>query len=249
MNAINSQVNNHKIVCGDTREAIQSIRHFEPTLTNAELNSCQAAVEAAICGDNEIHEHLTPLGSGAFKLAYELPLESWDWVIKFCSSFNDTEEEMSCLDAAAYAGVSKLFTPTIFFQLDEEASEKTVQKKPFLNSPHREYDEDPFKLWVELQPRVVSCKSLGQDISEASKLPYLNDVEGLNTSLLEVAENMGAPIDWLASVRYTYGDEFLERFERFCNKNDICDLAPDNVGYLDGVGPVIFDWISSSKEF
>lgn len=203
-----------------------------------------------------------PIATGAYKECYALT-GAPDYIVKFCSTKNRTQEEMDLLKAADAAGLSFLFLPTYFVPitsmtlpaalLDENAmsnssrwittpNEQNVTENPDWKSPELSY--------IEVQPKVSRLCAFKD--AELTKGDYnedpIEDEYGNEIPLEVVWDTQVYSRDWLIALINLYGVDTLYMFVEFVKDHRLFDFHMHNLGYIskDGVDyPVILDWLSN----
>lgn len=184
------------------------------------------------------------LSSGAFKETYSL---NQDWVVKFCSTDNYTDDEARLIDAAWEEDVGELFLPSYFIPLDIHIP------LYHLNGRYSDYYCDDFSEMADyliIQPCITAtsynrgCELLDDRFAHAYyKHPITDRKSGCAVSYTIAKHFSGQSKTWLQDVVNYYGMEVFIKFYHFIKKYKITDLHTENVGYFYDK-PVIFDWCS-----
>ena len=213
-------------------------------------------------------ECFDPIGYGAYKEVYAL---SDNYVIKFVSECNNTEEEMRLLNAAVEYDVDPLFPETYFIPLTgyhpalyllevdtctnwtfDEEKNTYVERDPDYE-PNRERAD-----YVIIQRRVTSvledmtfhcvynydCERHRSEYIQLFSTRAEDDFRPVPTSL--VRQIGVTAVEWHEGILTHFGFDFYTRFAAFCDDNNVRDLHNGNVGFLDGI-PCIVDWLSDTQ--
>ena len=209
-----------------------------------------------------IEEEFSPIACGAFKECYKL---NDDFVIKFATWDNCTEQEEILLNSAIEADIAEIFLPTWYcyleskgpnlLMLDTESSNRWYYDE--YNHTYVENDNwvDPYTTCIIIQPCITYTVSASDYIHlPHNHIDYDNcpivDKNGNKIELEAVSFLCVSSQTWLQDMLNIYGIEFFNRFSQFVKDHDVHDLHTGNIGYYerkDGqIVPVIFDCLSSN---
>lgn len=204
-----------------------------------------------------------PIACGAYKECYHMA-GAPEFVIKFASQLNRTQDEIEILQLADCVGLSDLFLPTYFVPLcsttlpadllDDEHSDDSSR---WITRPgdSEGYTQNPNWVvpelkYIQIQPtisRLSYPKDRMLDPAEYEDCPLLSDA-GQPIPWDTVYETTIASRDWLAAVIRCYGSRMVRDLASFIQTNCLYDLHNNNTGYIlrNGVEyPVIIDWLSA----
>lgn len=183
------------------------------------------------------------VGHGSFKECYKL---NDDYVIKFCSCANPTEQERFLLEAAARYGVIDIFLPSYFCPLGSNTVPMTYLEDD------RDYD------WREDEEGVYYRYYYTDEESSFTVGNYLIIQPKAEEACYRPRDIPRKPIpdsygfylitsrDWCEAVCGCYGEEFFDKLNAFVQEYQIWDLSGNNIGYFNGK-PCIFDWMTDRR--
>lgn len=202
----------------------------------------------AILNNETCEEYFSFIDIGCFKEVYAL---NEDWVIKLCSSDNDTEKESQILAWARSYNLSQIFIPTFFIQLEDKVESAYLECEEYLEDDKGNWSVVPRMInYIEIQAvidRTVADKSFivfGEKENYDAHPLYCRDEP---VSYEYLAEFGIESLSWLEDVIIHYGADVFERLHDFIVENFIHDLHNSNIGYRregNKLLPCIMDWLS-----
>jgi hypothetical protein len=242
--------------------------HKPGNISGADIADFKANITSLIRNGGTPADYFEVIAHGAFKECYE---GLGDWVIKFASLHNATAAEKQLLDAARDAGLSWMFSHTLFIDLPrnlrttmlEEADYTCIHDESLGECPHNcsicqwnvTEENNPLAYilnTVELQPRGYAASdndyiSLPYWEADYNKNPiYYQDGSVVPHRILSdigiVSQN------WAEDFINTYGDTNFHKFIAFADKFQLSDLHAANTGYVKtaaGTMPILLDWLSN----
>lgn len=186
------------------------------------------------------------IGSGAFKECYRL---TEDFIIKFNSSDNPTDQEREILTAAEGAGLSAIFLPTKFHEL--KSCTLPLYYLDECSSRYLDVTYDSYYHTIKTNPNYTPISFNSFFIQPFAKIGRMNPAKTSDWGPL-IDENgdiiSNDAVDfiaryWTRSVLSMYGKQFFYKMINFFEEKHIHDLHTGNIGYLDGK-PIIIDWMS-----
>lgn len=232
---------------------------FAPTLPPKKAKSLKIALDRLF---NELiaFEDLSHpfLDMGCYKECYEL---NDDFIVKFCSSRNDTAKEKDIYEAALGNGVDQFFMPSYYSPLfgfwypliNLEAN--TVDTDKYL-----EEDEDEDNVYVEhffsaldfgvdfiIQPKY-DCSLADYLADNVYKSDYIKNASDLKALPYElpyeaIARASIHSVTYLEKLEEQANKESILNFLNFLGDNAVCDLHSGNICfYNDEV--LLLDWLS-----
>lgn len=197
------------------------------------------------------------INSGAYKEVYKL---NGNYVIKFCSFENPTEEECKLSHIAQQElKENNIFLPVYcyYFKENEQVILKEILGEEYYDEELEEECRYPITaVSLEIQP-IIECT-----LDEVCNWNSEYDEELLNATsaqILEVLEiwNQYNPLFlfahndkafWVYNIGRIYGAEGLNAIAQFFVKYHITDWHSENIGWIkqdDKLLPVIFDYFSN----
>lgn len=213
--------------------------------------------------------HLYYIGKGCFKATYELPHLN-NYVVKFCSQKNPTQDEKAILEVAKIENMNFAFCPTGFVdfygmtcdldELIDDAYDNDDEAQIYDEEAGEWIDNEDwcgrYATALEIQPRVEKAGDTywiyWRDYENEHGDPLTNPDTGEIVDYDTIKTLNIASREWLERFLHLYGNTCLERLADFVCKYHIFDLHNDNIGYwyCDGVKlPVILDWLSPSADW
>lgn len=209
-------------------------KKFDNLLRTAGIESRDSLVKSFVKAiqDKDIDPYFSFICSGAFKEVYNL---NDDYVIKFVSSANDTEGELSCISEAEEAGVGDIFLEEYSLKID-----KVIFPENFVCN------------YIIVQRKISApyhyALSNYTDLEGISKGEYMaNPMRYTDGTIVPYSKARSCHVtakEWMQDVIDYYGDEYFEAFVEFLYNYDVTDIHEENVGYTDTGRPVVFDWFS-----
>lgn len=234
-----------------------------PTPTYTEIADFRNTLKTIAEFGHAPYRYLEILGSGSFKECY---VGLGEWIVKFCSHFNDTNSEEQILRAAKAATLENVFIDTIFIRLpspakatiadiygiddywcDLDEASKTKCQRPCSNCDHYHHPTPYILNAIEFQPQARITAHTQYCYVPFTAEAYLRQPIYYNSGKIVPYEDIYKSninsMDWIKQFIAVYGDADFQIFLQFIKEFDIRDLSGYNVGYL-GSHPVILDWIS-----
>lgn len=214
-------------------------------------------LECITTGSNPA-EYFTPISHGAFKECYALN-HSANYVIKFCSQWNPTQDEIGILDASESFYIRSLFIPSYFIPFhgftcpvqsleevgyDHESRYAWDEKKDdYVEDPEW---EAPYFNYAIIQPRIaITCDedpleegdwyvySVYRPQGESTKnRRYLHDSNNTIIPYHKVSNIDINSYSWLTAVISRYGEDTVYLLNDFITEYQISDLSLQNIGYI-----------------
>lgn len=199
----------------------------------------------------------TLLGTGSFKECYDSG--QTDWVMKFCTTENNTLDEQRLYSEAIETGIGDLFPETKYIKLPrllpaielETEGISEITSEGIVTAEYKMFDTLILQrkiITLELYDEAVNYNK-SKDIDDAVLYEENPIIAGEYIMPLRLFNTIDAPYRWLKEVLDYYGNEIFQAFCEFCEDNAIQDLHTGNIGYIiddDQKIPVIIDWLSFS---
>lgn len=198
------------------------------------------------------------LGSGSYKEVYKL---NHDYVVKFCSVDNPTEEECKLYKIAQKElQEANIFLPVYCYYFNENEKVDLLE----VCDEYYEYDEEldeevPHPIYaisLEIQP-IIECT-----LEQASNWYDEYDEALFKITDEQIAEVLqiwnqcdkitlfpeSDKVFWIFNIYLNYGEINLNIIAQFFDKYNITDWHAENIGWIkqnDKLLPVIFDYFSN----
>ena len=224
-------------------------------------------VERILAGKSIIEDEFELLGSGSYKEAYAL---NDDFVIKFASHYNDTDEEKRLYDFAIEECVDEIFLETYFYDIPEgkyptlfyleecSVSESYAREREDIF----EVSEDSYNDYDIIHPKANAIiiqayadftvadrryEPFKYNKLDYAKNPIINKADGSEITHEDARKFSVSSKDWLQSILDIYGIDTFLCMADFFDKYNMSDLHSENIGYIVKNGieyPIVLDWMS-----
>lgn len=208
--------------------------------------------------------HFTYLSNGCYKECYQLD-DAGRYVVKFAIKQNPTEKEAELLQQAHFCDVGDFFAPTWFvnfFGFTVPCS--CIDTEYFEDSRYvPDMDRVPYFTNLIIQPTIQLIEDpVWWNCCDA----YCSDSDNFsvrdesNTPAYHIITHEQIPYEIASGLRINdkpfvealcsqNSEAAIAALCRFIKQFDLCDLHPENIGYLrdeqGALRPVIFDWFSA----
>lgn len=190
-----------------------------------------------------MEEVFKPLAYGAFKEVYLL---NDNFVIKFCSGANCTEDEINILQNAFECGLDQFFLPTHFIPLPYigELPLNALSEDSW-NSYYCK-DDAGYADYIIIQPRAIVAEDLPfvlYDKKDYDGYPLIHPNTQEPIPRKELFSTHIHSLTWMQDVLDIYGYKHFTALIAFIKKLGLFDLHLGNIGYYQEQ-PILLDWLS-----
>lgn len=196
------------------------------------------------------------LDSGSYKEVY-VPFHKAPFVLKFCSSENDTAAEEEVISEASSRGLRRFFVPTYFIKLPTSLpavyleavwSYSGSSSATWSESEARDQELD----YLEVQPRIRVYQEppyVNQQYDDEcwAEVVWGEDCncEPVDPDIADRLRRFIPYADFAARLYQYYPNKLIEELVLFMEEFGISDLHGTNLGFMKEDGrPVILDWMS-----
>lgn len=198
------------------------------------------------------------IDSGAFKEVYQL---NNNYVVKFCSTENPTQEEHKLYQIAHNElEENNIFLPVYCYYFNQNEHVDLLE----VSDGYYSYDETSgeekynpmYATALEIQPVIECtldqasnwCEDYDEELFSATSEEVLNMLVIWNQYDNFYLYLNNDEVFWAFSILYNYGEAGLKAIAQFFNKYYITDWHSENIGWIkqnDKLLPVIFDYFSN----
>lgn len=240
-------------------EGIMNLEQFLNQIPNLDDYDTHLHNLTAILQDGENpSDYYDFINSGAFKEVYQL---NNNYVVKFCSVKNPTQEEHKLYQIAHNElKENNIFLPVYCYYFNKNENINF----PKISDGYCSYDEiseeekfDPmYATALEIQPIIECtldqaanwCEDYDEELFSATSEELLNILAIWNQYDNLYLYPNNNEVFWVFSIFYNYGEAGLKAIAQFFTKYYITDWHSENIGWIkknNKLLPVIFDYFSN----